>query len=134
MTDPSHDKEMLRRLIRIDHKTDSVQDSLAWLVRSNAHGLKEELLAAFGKSRRRAQVYLALDGNRNVTDLATHLGMHSPNISTELRSLKKLRLVDTVEAENSGTVYNKKFFDSVVGLSDALMDKFSLDESGRDTK
>ncbi len=130
MSSESHDREMLRRLIGIDHKTDSMQDSLAWIVRSNATGLKQELLSEFGRSKRRAQVYLAMNGTRNVSAIATHLGMKLPNVSTVLNKLKTLRLVDVMEAEETGVVYSKKFFDAIVGLSGALMDEFGLDASG----
>lgn len=132
--DSAHEHEVLRRLIGIDHKTDSMEDSLAWLVRANAPHLKTELVDAFGQSKRRVQVYLSLDGKRNVGAIAEHLDMKSQNVTAELRWLKKYRLVDVVEADGAGTVYAKKFFDAVVGLSDELMAKFKLDGSGRDTK
>ena len=129
MTD--HASEVLRRLIAIDHKADSMEDSLAWLVRADAPKLKDELIAAFGRSERRAQVYLALDGKRNVNAIAAHLEMRAPNVSTELQWLKRKRLLDTVAADDAGTLYRKKSFDAVVGLSDSLAVKFHLDAQGR---
>lgn len=129
MTD--HATEVLRRLIAIDHKTDSMEDSLAWLVRANSPQLKGELIEAFGKGKRRIQVYLALDGNRNVNAIADHLGIKRQNVTRELKWLRDRRLVDVVEAEGSGVVYAKKFFDAVVGLSASLSDKFGLDAQGR---
>lgn len=132
MPSDEHADEILRRLIGIDHKTDSMEDSLAWIVRANAPHLKEELLDAFGKSKRRVQVYLALDGKRYVNEIAVHLVMKPQNVTAELRWLKAKRLVDIVEVDGAGTRYSKKFFDAVVGLSEALLTKFKLDESGRE--
>lgn len=130
MGSESQDREILRRLIGIDHKADSMQDSLAWIVRANAGELKQQLLSEFGASKRRAQVYLALDGTRTVNDVAEHLSMKRQNVTGELKTLKRLRLVDIVESDGRGTIYCKKFFDAVVGLSGALMTKFNLDPSG----
>jgi len=129
-----HEQEVLRRLIAIDHKSDSMEDSLAWLVRASGPKLLEELINAFGKSKRRVQVYLALDGVKNVDAIATHLDMKRQNVTAELSWLKRMRLIDVLEADGQGTRYTRKFFDSVVGLSAALMRKHDLDESGLDPK
>jgi DNA-binding transcriptional ArsR family regulator len=134
MPKQDHNGEALRRLIRIDHKTDSMEDSLAWLVSANSPQLKSDLIKAFGTSMRRVQVYLALDGKRNVQDIAKHLHMKQPHVSRALDWLKRRRLVDVLEAGNGGIKYKKKFFDAIVGLSDALMEKFSLDKNGKRLK
>jgi DNA-binding transcriptional ArsR family regulator len=123
--------ETLRRLIRIDHKTDSMEDSLAWIVTANSPQLKSDLIKAFGSAVRRVQVYLALDGMRNVQEIAKHLGMKQPNVSRDLAWLKRKRLVDVLELNDGGTRYKKKFFDSIVGLSEALMKKFQLNANGK---
>jgi DNA-binding MarR family transcriptional regulator len=129
-----HEDEVLRRLIRIDHKTDSMEDSLAWIVSANSPQLKNELIVAFGRSTRRVQVYLGLDGKRNVQEIAKHLQMKSPNVSRDLRWLKRKRLIDVVEAGSDGYIYKKKFFDAIVGLSEALMEQFNLDSHGKNLK
>jgi DNA-binding transcriptional ArsR family regulator len=134
MSNHEHDGEVLRRLIRIDHKTESMEDSLAWIVSANAPQLKDELIQAIGTSVRRVQVYLALDGKRNVRDLTKHLGMKQPNVSRDIAWLKGKRLIDVIEAGNGGTKYDKKFFDAIVGLSGALMKKFKLDANGKKLK
>src|SRR6266446_8630318 len=111
------DGEILRRLIHIDNKTDSMGDSLAWLVQANAPHLKTELVKAFGNSRRRVQVYLLLNGSRNVDDIANLLQMKGQNVSIELTWLRRKRLIHIVEAGRGGKKYRKKFFDAVIGLS-----------------
>ena len=64
------EKQVLDRLIRIDNRTDAMQHNLAWLVRANEPQLKEKLIEAFGNSVRRVQVYVALDGVKNVNGIA----------------------------------------------------------------
>lgn len=126
--------QMLERLIRIDNRTDSMQHNLAWLVRANEPQLKETLLDAFGTSIRRVQVYLALDGSRSVNDVAAVLKMQRQNVSIELTWLKKRGLIDATEADGRGTIYQKTIFDSIIRLSEALQQKFSLDKNGHPMK
>jgi predicted transcriptional regulator len=75
-------------------------------------------------------VYLALDGHRSVHEVAGHLRMKPQNVTRELRTLKELGLVDVADLDGNATRYTRKFFDSIVGLSDALAEKFGLDPSG----
>jgi DNA-binding transcriptional ArsR family regulator len=127
-------KQVLDRLIRIDNRTDAIQHNLAWLVRANEPQLKEKLVQAFGNSRRRVQVYLALDGVQTVNGLVKLLGMKQPNVSVEIAWLKKKGLIDVAGADGQGTVYQKTIFDSIINLSDELAAKFSLDRHGRPKK
>jgi len=122
--------EALKRLIKIDYRTESMADSLGWLVRANADGLREALVSAFGKSTRRVQVYLSLNGERSVGEVANHLEMKAPNVSTELRWLRKKGLVDQTISDGNEVVYQKKFFDAMIELSEALADKFKLNTDG----
>ncbi len=126
--------QILERLIRIDNRTDAMQHNLAWLVRANEPQLKEKLIEAFGNSVRRVQVYVALDGVKNVQGIADALGMKQPNVSRDLLWLKKRGLIDAADADGQGTVYRKTIFDSIIHLSEELAAKFSLDKHGRPNK
>ena len=128
------DKEFLERIIRIDNRTDAIQHNLGWLVRANEPQLMEKLLAAFGDSKRRVQVYVALDGIKNVNALAAALGMKQNHVSRELTWLKRKGLIDVVEATGQSTIYQKTIFDSIINLSEELVRKFSLDKHGRPKK
>ena len=130
----ANQKQVLDRLIRIDNRTDAMQHNLAWLVRANEPQLKEKLIEAFGNSVRRVQVYVALDGLKNVNGIANALGMKQPNVSRDLLWLKKKGLIDAVEANGQGTVYQKTIFDSIIQLSEELAARFSLDKYGRPKK
>jgi len=126
--------KILERLIRIDNRTDAMQHNLAWLVRANEPQLKQELIAAFGNSTRRVQIYVALDGVKNVQAIADALGMHQPHVSRDLLWLKKRGLIDVVEADGQGTIYKKTIFDSIINLSEELAKKFSLNKHGLPSK
>ena len=90
----------------------------------------QEWIDGFGRAKQRARVYLALDGQRNVNEIAEHLEMRPQNVTRELKSLKEHGLVGVAETNGKEIHYSKKFFDSVVGLSEALAAKFDLDETG----
>lgn len=126
---PTPEDEILRRVISIDNRQVSMEDSLAWLVHAE-DGLRDKMLKKFGASRRRVQVYLALDGIKNVNAVALALSMKDPNVSRDLRWLKKERLIDLADVNGPGIIYKKKFFDAIVGLSEELMKKFKLNERG----
>jgi DNA-binding MarR family transcriptional regulator len=112
-----HDAEVRRRLIRIQQKTDAMDDSLTWLVRANADGLLAKLLEAFGSGEHRIAVYLALDGKRNVNEIAALCGMKPQNVTRELRWLKKKKLIRVRKTVKLGKRYIKEDFDEVVELS-----------------
>ena len=128
------DPKILERLIRIDNRTDSMQHSLAWLVRANEPELKQALVQAFGKSVVRAQVYVALDSKKNINELADALGLVRPNVSRELAWLKKKGLIDPVDADGVGTVYKRSQLDSIIHLAEELARRFQLDKEGRPIK
>jgi DNA-binding transcriptional ArsR family regulator len=124
------DKEILDRLIRIDNRTDAIQHNLGWLVRANEPQLEAKLIAAFGKSVRRVQVYVALDGVKNVNEIAEALGIERPNVSREVAWLKKKGLIDVADVSGQGNIYQKTIFDSIINLSEKLATEFSLDKHG----
>jgi predicted transcriptional regulator len=92
------------------------------------------LISAFGNSVRRVQVYVALDGIKNVTEVADSLSIQQTHASREIKWLKKKGLIDLAEGTGQGSVYQKTIFDSIINLSDALAKKFKLDSQGRRLK
>jgi hypothetical protein len=131
--DESHEEEMLRRIIAIDQRTESMDDSMHWMVRSG-DALRDTMVAAFGQSAKRIQVYLSLDGTKNVNAIAKSLKMHAQNVTRELRWLKRKRLIAITKAKGKEVIYCKPNIDSVIGLSHELMEKFGLDRLGRSKK
>jgi hypothetical protein len=129
-TKETHEEEMLRRIIDIDHKTDSMNDSIHWLVRGG-DTLKDTMVAAFNRSKRRVQVYLALNGTKNVNAIASSLKMQRQNVTAELRWLKRKQLIAIANTKGNEVIYCKPKVDSVIGLSHELMEKFGLNRLGQ---
>lgn len=128
------DPKILEKLIRIDNRTDSMRHSLDWLVRANEPQLKETLIKAFGRSAVRVQVYLALDGKKNVNDLAKALELVREAVSREIAWLIKKGLITPIDADGRGTIYKRTQLDSIIHLSEELAGLFDLDKHGRPVK
>lgn len=122
-------EEILRRLSNIEKKVESLDETTAFAMRSSRDEHRKTLDEVFGKSWRRAQVYLAANGRRSVNDIATLLGMKPPNVSIELAKLEKGGLL-SVASTGGSNYWGKKPIDDSLGISDYLMRKFSLNADG----
>ena len=82
------DQQILRRLSNIENKVDSLEQTNAFALRADAHIHSKTVKQIFKRGLRRAQVYLAANGQRSVQEIATSLRMKNPNVSRELEVLK----------------------------------------------
>jgi DNA-binding transcriptional ArsR family regulator len=121
--------EVLRRLSNIERKVESIDETNAFAMRSNREAHQQQIEGIFGKSRRRAQVYLAANGKRSVGDIASLLGMKQPNVSSDLTLLEKEGLLNVFSSAGFNH-WNKKPIDWALGVSELLMQKFKLDQNG----
>ena len=110
-------------------RLDGVEDLVSSI--ADTDETRAKFLKRFGRSRRRAQVYLALDGIRDANDVAKAIRKVRQDVDKEIRHLVKNRLVELVEALGRGAIYRKRAVDKRVGLSHELMEHFRLDEDGR---
>ena len=122
-------REILRRLTNIEKKVGSIDETNAFSMRSNRDAHQDQLKQLFGRSKRRAQVYLAANGRRAVGEIAEHLGMKRQNVTIELQTLEKEGLL-SAQTSGSATYWNKKPIDWALGISDLLIAKFKLDPDG----
>ena len=63
-------QQILSRLAHIEHKVDSIDETNAFALRADENRHFETVKKIFRKGRRRAQVYLAANGNRAVEEIA----------------------------------------------------------------
>lgn len=124
-------QQILHRLAHIEHKVDSIDETNAFALRADAEKHQETVRKIFGKSIRRAQVYLAANGTRGVVEIAQHLGMKQPNVSPDLRILKEEGLLEIVDASGRQDFWNKKTIDNSLRISKYLCDKYNLTPEGR---
>ncbi len=82
---------------------------------------QDELHAFFGKGTRRADVYLALSQEMNISEVAETLGMQRQNVSKEVALLRDAGLIVPFHTGGRGDVWVRNpVIESVVGLSKIL--------------
>jgi hypothetical protein len=124
------DQQILNRLARIENKVDSIDQTTAFSLRAESDKHRGSLIQIFGTSKRRAQVYLAADGQRSVGDIATHLGMQRQDVGTELKALSRERLLELAGGDGGRDVWAKKALDTSFRISPFLERHFSLRSDG----
>ena len=124
-------QQILHRLAHIEHKVDSIDETNAFALRAEAEKHQETVRKIFGKSKRRAQIYLAADGTRGVVEIAQHLGVKQPNVSPDLRILKEEGLLEIVDASGRQDFWAKKTIDKTLRISKYLCEQYDLKPDGR---
>ena len=124
------DQQILSRLAEIQRQVNSIDGTLAFSLRANADEHESVLRKIFGTSKRRAQIYLAADGARGVQEIADHIRMKRPNVSTELSLLKSEGLLEIIDNQGGRDIYVKKSIDSSFRISKFLQREFSLKKDG----
>jgi hypothetical protein len=117
------DQQLLNRLSRIEHKVDSIDQTNAFALRADATRYLELVKKIFGDSKRRAQVYLAVDGKKGVLEIASHLKMKHPNLLGE-------GLLEVMGIYNGKTIWAKKTIDHTLQISRFLQKHFKLLPNG----
>jgi hypothetical protein len=81
----------------------------------------EELREFFGRGARRADVYLALSPEKNISEVADGLGMKRQNVWKEVALLRDAGLIVPFHTGGRGDVWVRNpVIESVVGLSKSL--------------
>ena len=124
-------QQILHRLAHIEHKVESIDETNAFALRAEAKKHQETVSEIFGRSKRRAQIYLAADGTRGVLEIAQHLGMKHQNVSPELRVLKDEGLLEVVDASGRQDFWARKPIDRTLRISKYLCDQYNLKPDGR---
>ena len=124
------DQQVLRRLSNIEHKVDSLEQTTAFALRADEKRHFEIVGRIFGKSKRRAQVYLAANAHRGVQEIADMFHIPRPNVSRELAALAEEGMLEVIEKEGGKTYWGKTPLDRTLKVSRFLMTKYSLDKDG----
>ncbi|MBD3191709.1 MAG: hypothetical protein GF308_13760 [Candidatus Heimdallarchaeota archaeon] len=74
----------------------------------------------------RIKIYLAINGELTVNEVADSLGMHLPNVSREITPLKEAGLIEIAQEETRGIIYSKTYLDSFLNLSGKIGEKSKM--------
>jgi len=124
------DQQIFDRLAKIEHKVDSIEQTNAFALRAEADKHFAEVKKIFGRSLRRAQVYLAADGARSVQEIAQHLRMQRQNVGPDLKHLGEEGLLELVESHSNRDIWAKKPVDRTLRITPFLCKDFSLQKNG----
>src|SRR5262249_10852128 len=90
-----------------------------------------EVRKIFKKSLRRAQVYLAANGQHGVEEIAAYLRMKRQNVGRELKFLAEEGLLEIFDTAGGRAICATKSLDKTVRISKYLCKEFSLSHDGR---
>lgn len=108
-------------------RQESIDGSMDLLLKANREAIIAEIGNFFGNSKRRAQVYLAVDGDRSVGEITQLLNIKMPNVSTDLSKCADEGLIERIPAPSKGGfVWKKKRIDKVLHISEYLRKEFDL--------
>lgn len=128
--DRDRDQLIMNRLAAIAHRVDSIDQTQAFALRADAERHFEQVRAIFGRSVRRAKVYLAANGRRSVGEIAAHLNLAQPNVSVELRALGDEGILEIVLSDGGANFWGKKPLDRTLRITKFLCAEFSLSADG----
>lgn len=111
------DQQILSRLAHIQHKVESIDETNAFALRADAGKHLVTIDRIFGRSIRRAQVYLAADGTRGVNEIAAHLHVLRQAVGRELKSLGEEGVLEIVSEEGGQDIWAKKSIDHTLQIT-----------------
>lgn len=118
--------ELARDIREIKWHQEAIDSSLELLIKANRNAILDEIMNFFGRSKRRAQIFLAVDGKRTVQNITELLHMKKPNVSADLTRLKEEGLIEIKKITKEGYIYKKRRVDRILGISRKLRKKFGI--------
>jgi DNA-binding transcriptional ArsR family regulator len=119
--------EIAKDIREIKWHQEAIDSSMELLIKANKVDILTEIMDFFGRSKRRAEIYLLVDGKRTVEDITEFLGLQKPNVSLELTKLKTEGLIEIKRITKGGYyIYKKRRVDSILHISKKLKKKFEL--------
>jgi len=116
---------------------EAIDKNIELLTRAHRKEILEEIMIFFGnvprkkKAINRARIFIAIDGKRTVSDLATYLNLPISYISQEITKLKGMSLIEVKKVSKKGIVYKKTRANSILRISAKLKKDLGITE---DTK
>ena len=102
----------------------NIEAILTLLLFEKEETLLKQALSAFGTSKKRAEVYLVLDGSLSATEIGNRMEMRRPNVSVEIRKLLDAGLIELTGG--IGSPYRRRRCFELIGLPTRVAGKFGL--------
>lgn len=111
---------------RLETVVKRIEDMTFLLAISQRNEVYEYALEVFGNSKKRAEIYLALDGQRSVAEISELLGMKRPNVSIEIKNLLEGDLIERDDSALKGYAYRRRSAFDLIGVPNLVRSKFKL--------
>jgi DNA-binding transcriptional ArsR family regulator len=118
-----------RDIREIKHRVEGIEKSVDLLVRANRKDIIADLMNFFGKSRERVKVFLEVDGERTVGQIAKVLQMEAQNVSRRITELFEEGLIKVKKITKAGKIYEKTEKVQILDLEKLLMKKFRIEKA-----
>lgn len=125
------DQQILSRLSKIEHRVDSIDQTQAFALRAEAQKHFASVKTIFRNSKRRAQIYLAADGNRSVEEIADHLSMQRQNVGRDLKLLGAEGMLEIKDSIGNRDIWGQKAVERTLRIGQFLREEYSLGPDGR---
>ncbi|MFW9889516.1 MAG: hypothetical protein ACFFER_15115 [Candidatus Thorarchaeota archaeon] len=117
------EKGILENLNVIVREIRTLNDAIRFSIRLDRAKLVKYALDVFGRSKKRAEVFLAINASSAATEIAEELGMKQPNVSAESRILADSGLILPCKKIGKGCIYGKSPFFDNLGWEEILKDR-----------
>lgn len=124
------EKATLDYLDRMLRELQNLNESIRFSLFLDREKFLQYALKVIGKSKKRAEVYLATNGSSTAIEIAKQLDMKRPNVSIEHKILAAAALIKPHKKTGTGYFYEKSPLFESLGLGQIVKKKYILsDES-----
>jgi len=120
---------------RIRWHQEAIDKNIELLTRAHKREILDEIMEFFGntpkkkKAINRARVFLAINGKRTVSNLASYLSLPISYVSQEITKLKGMSLIEVKSGSKEGIIYKKTRANSILRISTRLLKDFGITEA-----
>jgi DNA-binding MarR family transcriptional regulator len=109
----------------INYRMEDVEKSVGLLLKARRQEVIADLMEnCFRRSIEKIRVFMAIDGESSVNDIANKLGMKSPNVSRHIRDFLENDLIKMKDTEGAKIIYEKTSQVRRLRLDKYLVDNF----------
>lgn len=125
-------EDLFEEVKKIRWHQEVIDSNIELLTRAHRKEILEDIMHFFGnvpgrrKAANRARIFLAIDGNRTVGQIADDLGLPISYVSREITKLKSMSLIEVKEAGREGIIYKKGNVNRILRISQKLMKDFGI--------
>ncbi len=116
--------ETAKDVKEIKHRVKSIDNFQAFQLRAQKESVLSEIMDFFGNSKRKAEVFLEVNGEKSVSEIASNLDMKVPNVSKILSELEGL--IELKETLDNKKIFKKRKQTKIIGLSSKIKSKFEI--------